>query len=207
MRMRSAYEKIIRENLAEVFDDPSGEERAEWTGAEKEDTAFRFRAFGRECRVSPEGIRLAGLPATGPEGVIISLYLRHAHGAGLQMEPFRAFKDLKGSMPYQGAFSANAERVLVPHVPRIAARRGEIVAAFDGHDGPEEAGGDLSFVLYPLPKIALCYVFYLPDEEFPASATCLFSANADMFMPLDGLADTAEYTSRRIIALLGTGED
>ncbi len=42
-------------------------------------------------------------------------------------------------------------------------------------------------------------VFYLPDEEFPASATCFFSANAVSFMPLDGLADVAEYTSKGIL--------
>jgi len=53
-----------------------------------------------------------------------------------------------------------------------------------------------------LPKIALCYIFYLPDEEFPASVTCLFSNNARLFMPLDGLADVAEYTSRRIIEII-----
>ena len=37
------------------------------------------------------------------------------------------------------------------------------------------------------------------DEEFPASVTCLFSANALSFIPLDGLADVAEYTSNKII--------
>jgi hypothetical protein len=57
-------------------------------------------------------------------------------------------------------------------------------------------------VLYPLPKIALLFIFYLPDEDFPASATCLFSANAISFLPLDGLADMAEYTSRSLIALI-----
>ncbi len=32
---------------------------------------------------------------------------------------FKAFKDLPGSMPYQGALTANSERVLVPHVLKI----------------------------------------------------------------------------------------
>jgi hypothetical protein len=53
-----------------------------------------------------------------------------------------------------------------------------------------------------LPEIALCYIFYLPDDEFPASATCLFSANALSFLPLDGVADVAEYTSRGMIQLI-----
>jgi len=50
-----------------------------------------------------------------------------------------------------------------------------------------------------LPKIALLFVLYFPDEEFPASAICLFSANALSFMPLDGLADVAEYTSNALM--------
>ena len=39
-------------------------------------------------------------------------------------------------------------------------------------------------------------------EEFPASITCLFSANALSFIPLDGLADVAEYTSNKIIQVI-----
>ncbi|HBD08524.1 MAG TPA: hypothetical protein DCZ69_09700, partial [Syntrophobacteraceae bacterium] len=44
--------------------------------------------------------------------------------------------------------------------------------------------------------------FHLPDEEFPAAATCLFAANALDFMALAGLADVAEYTAKRMIALI-----
>jgi hypothetical protein len=87
----------------------------------------------------------------------------------IQLEPFKAFKDLPGSMPYHGAFSANSEQVLVPHVAQIREGHDVILEVFSGEMGPEGVAGDFSFVLYPLPKIALCYIFYLPDEEFPAS--------------------------------------
>jgi hypothetical protein len=42
----------------------------------------------------------------------------------------------------------------------------------------------------------------LPDEKLPASATCLFSNNALSFLPIDALADTGEYTSKKIIELI-----
>jgi hypothetical protein len=58
-------------------------------------------------------------------------------------------------------------------------------------------------VVRPLPKIFLCYIFYEADEEFPPSATCLYSNNANRFMPVDGLADVGEYTSKRILDLAG----
>ena len=62
--------------------------------------------------------------------------------------------------------------------------------------------GDFSFTLYPLPRIALYYIFYLPDEEFPAAVSCLFPANVIDFLPLAGLADVAEYTARKMIELI-----
>ena len=33
--------------------------------------------------------------------------------------------------------------------------------------------------------------------------TCLYSNNADAFMRVDGLADVGEYTSRRILQVIG----
>jgi hypothetical protein len=50
----------------------------------------------------------------------------------------------------------------------------------------------------------LLYIFYLPDEEFPAEAKCLF-ADEYPFMPVDAMADVAEYTSRSIINLVKKG--
>jgi hypothetical protein len=54
-----------------------------------------------------------------------------------------------------------------------------------------------------LPKIALNFIFYRADDEFPASVTCLFSHNAASFLPTDALADTAEYTSKKMLDILG----
>ena len=64
------------------------------------------------------------------------------------------------------------------------------------------AGGDFAFVLYPLPKIAMYYIFYEADEEFPATVNCLFSDNANSFLPVDGLADLGEYSSKKILEIV-----
>jgi hypothetical protein len=101
-----------------------------------------------------------------------------------------------------GAFAAYTQEVLVPHVDAICKKMPEIIAALGGSADVGDVGGDVAFRVQPLPKIALCYIFYEADEDFPASATCLFSANAADFMPMDGLADTGEYTSRKILQLL-----
>lgn len=199
--MTSNYEKLLRKNLHSLYNNRPENLDTRLPAVQK-DNLFHFRAFGEDCCLGPEGINLSGKPAKETEGLLISLYAIHVGPDPVHIEPLKAFRDLPGSMPYQNAFTVNSERVLIPYVSRIREVQGFILDLFNGQLPPEGVTGDFSFVIYPLPKIALCYIFYLPDEEFPASCTCLFSANAPAFMPIDGLADVAEYTSRRIIQLI-----
>ena len=137
----------------------------------------------------------------GPTGILIALYARYARKEPVQLEPFRSFRDLKGSMPYQGAFGLRAERTLIPYVDHIQRLKKRVIEAFDGYAN-EGMSGDFSFTVSPLPKIPLCYVFYSSDDEFPAAVTCLLGANAELFLPVDGLADVAEHTATKIIELV-----
>ena len=170
--------------------------------AHRRGDSYYFRSFGEACCLGPNGITLSDKPETGPKGLLIALYATRVNHDPIQLEPFKAFKDLPDSMPYHGAFAMNSEQILVSCVTQIKEQRDVILKTFDGETNPAGAAGDFSLLLYPLPKIALCYIFYLPDEEFPASATCLFSSNARSFMPLDGLADVGEYTSKKILQLI-----
>ena len=135
-------------------------------------------------------------------GVLISLYVLNVGPEPSVLQPLKAFKDFPGSMPYIGAFASYTEKNLVPYVEKIEEEQSSIMEYMQGKDAYEIAGGDFSFFLCPLPKITLCYIFYRTDEDFSASATCLFSNNAYNFLPLDALADVGEYTSRKIIQIL-----
>ncbi len=197
--MATNYEKMIKENLGALFENlPRDLEKR--LGASKNGAGFSLRAFGEEARFDPEQVMFSGVKNVDPKGLLVALYAKHAGLEEIRLEPYRAFKDFPGSMPYHGAFSANSERVLIPHVDKILEKKEDIILAFAGKSGQ---GGDFSMLLYPLPKIVVYTIFYLADDEFPPSATCLFSANALDFMPLDGLADVAEYTSRKIIDMVG----
>ena len=199
--MATNYEKIIRENLTRAYQ--KGEIKLQETlPARRDGQRLVFRAFGEECSLEPEGVTFSGKADPGPKGLIISLYAASSNPDSVILEPFKAFKDLPGSMPYQGAFTVNSENVLVPYVLKIKEKMDMILQSFPGQCHLESAAGDVSLLLYPLPKIALLFIFYLPDEDFPAAATCLFSANALSFMPLDGLADVAEYTAKALITLV-----
>jgi len=195
------YEKIIHDNLQIIFQQPP-QVLACHMKANKSNGLYEFNAFGQTCCLTPDGIFLENKQQTGPLGIILSLYAKHAVPDKCIIEPLNAYKSFPDTAPYVGAFASHTEQVLVPYVEAIESNRQQIYDRFNGHDAPQALGGDFSFYVWPLPKILLCYIFYRADDDFPASVTCLFSNNASRFMPNDALADTGEYMSKSIIALL-----
>ncbi len=200
---------------------------------EKKSRSFEFQAFGRACTLSRKKIKLSPLPLQSlPDtrslsnainthhsksnhdtqlnehasllGILISLYALHACSDTCILTPFKAFKEFSGTMPFVGAFTTHTEHLLLPKVIDIKNRLYDIKALLRGEDAPAGTNGDFAFVVYPLPKIALCYIFYEADEDFDASVTCLFSYNADRFISIDGLADVGEYTSRTILKIIAS---
>jgi hypothetical protein len=199
--MTNNYATIIRNNIQQLFEIDLNE-RAIALPAQHHDAELVFKAFGQRCVLSSQGITLDQGEASGPMGIVISLYALQAKTDALVAQPFKSFKELPGSMPYAGAFANRTEQALIPCVDRLASAWQQVVDYFDGSDAPAEISGDFAFVLRPLPKIALCYVCYGADEDFPAAVTCLFSQNADRFLSTDALADLGEYTTKAIKTLL-----
>lgn len=196
--MTGNYAKIVRGNLAKLYLDLPAD-LAQALPAEQNGNRFEFAAFGQKCLIQPEGIFLGNELQDGVIGILISLYALHAKPEPCLPEPFQAFKDLPDSMPYAGAFITHTQQILVPYVTNIKENQNRITDQLRGQKAPPDVGGDFAFVLYPLPKIALCYIFYEADDDFPASATCLYSSNAQQFLTTDALADVGEYTSQKII--------
>ena len=196
--MGDNYSKIVRDNLKKLFENlPKDLARA--LPATQNGDAFLFEAFGETCEIRSDGIFLGELQQTGVIGILISLYALNAKPETCLIEPLKAFKDLPNSMPYAGAFVTHTQQILVSHVDAIEESRNRIIETLKGCEAPAGIGGDFSFMVYPFPKIALCYIFYEADEDFPASVTCLYSNNAFSFLPIDALADVGEYTSKKIL--------
>jgi len=198
--MSDTFLKIQLRYVREIYEG-SVEDLEDSLPAVREGNVFHFKAFGQACTITPEGIILDGERLMGSLGILIALYMRHARGDEVQLLLPKAFAQMNGSQPYQGAFRLRSEQSLVPHVGDIRESMDRIVRAFDGFEN-KDGSGDFSFTLFPLPKVPLYYVFYSADEEFSASVTCLFAANAESFMPVDGLADVGEHTAEKIIELI-----
>ena len=195
------YTQLARNNLVQLYRNlpPDLEHRLP---AEKDGAAYSFTAFGRTCVLAPEGITLDGVEPPGVIGILLSLYALHATSEVAVLEPLKAFKEFPDAAPYVGAFASHTEQVLVPAFDRIKTAEHRIVERLSGQPAPTSVGGDFAFVVRPLPKIYLCYIVYEADEDFPPSVTCLYSTNAHRFMPMDGLADVGEYTSKTILELV-----
>ena len=195
--MTDNYQKIVQDNLHRLYAAPPLD-LAVRLSARHDGDSLIFDAFGEKCRLAPSGIQLGDGPIPSVMGIIVSLYALTAASEAISIEPWRSFKEIPDSMPYWGAFASRTEQALAPHVAAIRRKEEYICRVFGGE---RLSGGDFAFVLYPLPKIALCYIFYEADEEFPATVNCLFSHNANSFLPVDGLADLGEYSSKKIIQL------
>jgi hypothetical protein len=195
------YEKIIRENLARLFKNLP-DHLDQLLPGKYQNEGFSLKAFGNSCCIEPQRITVDNQPETGVIGILISLYALHANAEPCDPTPFKAFRELPNSIPYVRAFAGHTEQVLIPHIDKIRDNLDLIFEVLNGELGTGSEGGDFSFMVRPFPKIKLYYIFYLADDEFPATATCLFSNNALSFLPIDALADTGEYTSKKVIDLI-----
>jgi len=199
--MTDNYALIVQDNLDRLYAHLP-EDLANNLPGERDGSRFVFTAFGEQCVIEPKRITLGETEHSSVFGILISLYALNACSDICVPAPFKSFKEFPDSMPYAGAFTTHTEQVLVQYVAKIKESVPRIIGALNGETTPSGTGGDFSFVVYPLPKIALCYIFYEADDDFPASATCLYSNNANTFMPIDGLADVGEYTSKKIMELM-----
>lgn len=198
--MTDNYDLIVRQNLERLYTDLPPDLGGNLP-ARRDGDQFVFDAFGEECRIGPDGIVLGDGDHPSVLGIMISLYALHTRPEPCVDLPFKAFREFPDSAPYVGAFTSHTEQILVSHVDAVRKNLPRIREVLKGKDAPADAGGDFSVIVHPLPKIALCYIFYEPDEDFPASVTCLYSNNAGLFLPIDAMADVGEYTSRKIIRM------
>ncbi len=199
--MTDNYTKIAHDNLNRLYNNLP-KDLAKNLPGEQNGERFSFNAFGEKCLIEPEGISLGDKKHSPVLGILISLYALNASSDICILTPLKAFKEFPDSMPYTGAFVTHTENLLIPHVSKIKKAVQLITKTLNGEESPVGTGGDFSFIVYPLPKIALCYIFYEADDDFPASVTCLYSNNAKLFLPVDGLADVGEYCSKKILELI-----
>ncbi|ROQ92102.1 DUF3786 domain-containing protein [Desulfosoma caldarium] len=195
----NGYEEIIRGYLDKAWARSEHVLQRAVPAVSKASGALSFQAFGRRCTVERERVFFDGIADVGPRAVLTAIYMAHVPEQAAALHPLKAFKEIPNSGPYQAAFAVHAEQVLVPHVPMIKRHLDNLLHIFSGHRNTDAPSGDFSFTLYPLPRLPLYYIVHEADDEFPAAVTCLFGGGAASYMPLDALADVAEYTAQALL--------
>ena len=196
------YRKLAQAHLSRLFASPPAD-LAGRLGGVASGNGIALSAFGEHWEISETGARCISGASSSVVELLISLYAENAAEALMVKSPFISFKELPDSMPYVGAFHTHCQQALAPHLEALEVRLPEITAAFGGQVEESPESGDFAFQMMPLPKIGLRFICYRADDDFPASATCLYSNNAALFLPTDALADVGEYTVQGMIERLG----
>ncbi|MCP3930643.1 MAG: DUF3786 domain-containing protein, partial [Bacteroidetes bacterium] len=166
--MSDNYGKIVQNNLRQLYSNLPIDLSENLPG-EKVGEQFHFDAFGEKCVIDSKKIILGEREYSSVLGLMISVYALNANSESCVLSPLKSFKEFPDSMSHVAASAMPTSKLLGPHVAEIKETKQNIVRTFNGRKGPSEVGGDFSFILFPLPKIALCYIFYEADDDFAAS--------------------------------------
>ena len=190
------YEKVYQElladlgrlNLAELGPHLGGQLVETDSGA-----SLKIRLLGRDYLVGPAGV-------TDDRGdrphftvrIVLSYYLLR-QGSGPIAGSYIAYRETEGAF-FNAFFQAEVEQRLVRSFQDRPEKLVAAAQALGGRPGVEGLGGDITLTLPALPKITLAVIFYEADDEFPASATLLFDANAERFLDPECLAVLGQIT-------------
>lgn len=115
---------------------------------------------------------------------LLLYYFRTANGAPLTGQ-WVSYRELPDGMFYHQAFQGysgdrlargfgNDLTALETAAQAIGARKGRL--------------GDLSFIFDALPRVPICLIYWLGDDDFPPTAKVVFDSSASNYLPTDVLA-------------------
>jgi len=175
-----AFSKLKAADLAEVC------RRSGASPAEADALLLRF--LNREYRIDRRAGSIS--PVTGAEPVpigeklLILHYLVTAKGTPLRDEPV-SFKELPEGMVYFPTFYKRAIRPVLNKYGAAPDKLVEAALRFGGTAGNE---GDASVTVPAFPRVAVTWVLWRGDEEFPAEGTILVDRGIQDYLPTEDIA-------------------
>jgi hypothetical protein len=175
--------------------------RADLLGLEPEDGYLRIPLYGREYRVSSSGISdPGGREVTAAVRVVLCKYLLtcppELPPLSDRLVTYREFKDAGPLVSY---FTTNTNKIIETTFAGNLSLLHERAALAGGEVLPSETH-DLSLKFMALPRIPVLLNFNDRDELFPASASVLYRASAEVFLDMECLAITGTLLAGRLIS-------
>ena len=123
-------------------------------------------------------------PAPIWDAILMLHYLASEGPIAPDLEPI-AFGDLREGKFYDPAFQG---RCRVPLERKFGPAPEKLLAAAEKLGGRAWNRGDVSVVIPAFPRVDVYLVLYRGDDEFPPSATVLFSSNVAAFLSAEDIA-------------------
>jgi hypothetical protein len=122
-------------------------------------------------------------PVPIAERLLILHYLVTAKGTPLRSEPV-SFKELPEGMVYYPTFYKRAIR---PLLNKYGASLGKLIEAAALLGGFAEHQGDAAVTIRAFPRVAITWVLWRGDDEFPAEGTILVDRGIQDYLPTEDI--------------------
>jgi len=159
-----------------------------------------LKYLGQDYTVTYPGIvvRYAGKDAEAPlkDQALLLHYLCTANGAPLQNK-YISFKELPDGAIYTDPFY---RRAIEPMLKVFGNNHELFLHVATKFGGVKQDLGDVSVTIQILPRVAVTYVMWAADDEFPATGNILFDASAPNYLPTE---DYAVAASNVVYAMAG----
>ncbi len=127
--------------------------------------------------------------------IMLLHYINSATGIALTGEKV-SYGDIPSGLRYEPVFK---KRVLKPLVSAFGSDRYAFLEAGLALGGRKEEYGDVSFTLFPFPRIPITFILWEGDEEFQPSANTLFDPSVTGYLPLEDIVVISKLAASRIL--------
>ena len=130
--------------------------------------------------ISPEGAKELSLQEQG----LILHYLIQATGAPLT-NTWITFREIPSGEFYYSAF---VKRAKDPLVQTFGQKPGLLIESGTGLGGVQREEGDVSLCFQVFPRIPVCLILWVGDDEFPPDGNLLFDASISKYLSAEDIA-------------------
>jgi hypothetical protein len=156
-------------------------------GALIDPDVIQLRFLNRDCRIDRSRGNVSFLSDTEPAPIAEKLLILHYLVTAKGTPPGNgqiSFKELPEGMVYYPTFYKRAIRPLLTKFGASPAKLIPAAAMFGGVDAHQ---GDAAVTVQAFPKVAITWVLWCGDDEFPAEGTILLDRGIQDYLPTEDI--------------------
>jgi hypothetical protein len=148
---------------------------------------IRLKFLNREYRIDRRQGSVSLVSSAEPvpmaERLLVLHYLITAKGTPLREEQI-SFKELPEGVVYNPTFY---KRAIKPLLSKFGASPAMLIASAAALGGVEAHRGDAAVTIQAFPKVAMTWVIWRGDDEFPAEGTILVDRGIPDYLPAEDI--------------------